>query len=400
VRRWPAILPLPLASLLALLLAPLLAGCSSAPSAAAPSASPRAGAGSSPSPDSASSGERLFAVLEPGGDFAQMRNDVVALVRTNGTAKARAVFKRRQLPRLRAALPVPQPEARVAAGKVYFADGTGTIRSLSPAGAVSEVTRFPLSDPQQTLSFSVSPDGSRLMGAVLQFPPFSSSLTPTPLPAASAGSFTLRLYSASPGGAAAPVLEKSWPESTDVPRDVLAMVGWSASAPLATVDTDLAIQQRTEGRQMFGHVAEIDRVGKPGLTVGGSDCRPWTVLPDETALCDDGGYQNVSVRSRGGDVLFQLPDPGSDQYLNLSLSPDASRVAYQTLTGRSFVLQHDRNPVVLASGFQPQGWLDSSTLVGLTGQGSGDVALVRLTSPARAIDLGFKGFFVGVVQGG
>ena len=58
------------------------------------------------------------------------------------------------------------------------------------------------------------------------------------------------------------------------------------------------------------------------------------------------------------------------------------------------------NPVLLASGFQPQGWLDSSTLIGLMGQGSGAMALIRLNSPTRAIDLGFKGFFVGVVQGG
>jgi hypothetical protein len=328
-----------------------------------------------------------------------MRNDVVAIVRVNGTARARAAFKRRLLPRMRAALPVPQPEARVAAGKVFFADGSGTVRSLSVDGTVSEVTRFPLTDPQQTLSFAVSPDGSRLMGAVLQFPPFSSALAPTPDSNVTAGSFTLELFSATSGAQATSILKKSWSQSADVPRDVLALVGWSANAPLATVDTDLAIQQRTEGRQMFGHVAEIDRTGRPGLMVGGSGCRPWTVLPDETALCDDGSYQNVSVRSRGGDVVFQLPDPGNDQYLNLTLSPDASRVAYETLSGRSFVLQHDRNPVVMAVGFQPQGWLDSSTVIGLTGQGSGDMALVRLNSPTRAIDLGFKGFLVGVVQG-
>jgi hypothetical protein len=384
-----------------LLVAVVVAGCSGGSTAASPSPSGGAQrAGGSPTPGTGTSGERLFAVLEPGGDFAQMRNDVVAVVRTNGTARARAVFNKRQLPRLRAALPVPQPEARVAAGKVFFADGTGTIRSLALDGTVTQVTRFPLTDPQQTLSFAVSPDGSKLMGAVLQFPPFSTSLTPTPATSPSAGSFTLQLYTATPGSAATSVLQKSWPESSDVPRDVLALVGWSASAALATVDTDLAIQQRTEGRQMFGHVAEIDRSGKAGLTVGGSDCRPWTVLPDETALCDDGGYQNVSVRSRGGDVIFQLPDPGSDQYLNLSLSPDATRVAYETLTGRSYVVERDRNPVLLAAGFQPQGWLDSSTLMGITAQGSGDVALVRLNSPARAVDLGFKGFFVGVVPGG
>ena len=382
-----------------LIAALLLAGCSSTPSAAKPSPSAAPDSAASPATNAGGSGERLFAVLEPGGDFAQMRNDVTAIVRVNGTARSRAAFRRRLLPRMRAALPVPQPEARVAAGKVFFADGAGVVRSLSVDGTVTEVTRFPLTDPQQTLSFAVSPDGSKLMGAVLQFPPFGSALTPTPDPNTPAGSFTLELFSATPGAQPTSVLKKSWAQSADVPRDVLALVGWSASAPLATIDTDIAIQQRTEGRQMFGHVAEIDRTGKAGLTVGGSGCRPWTVLPDETALCDDGSFQNVSVRSRGGDVVFQLPDPGNDQYLNLSLSPDASRVGYETLSARSFVLQRDRNPVPLAAGFQPQGWLDSSTLIGLTNQGSGDMALVRLNSPTRAIDLGFKGFFVGVVQG-
>jgi hypothetical protein len=175
------------------------------------------------------------------------------------------------------------------------------------------------------------------------------------------------------------------------------MVGWSSSSALATIDTDVAMQQRTEGRRMFGHVAEIDRTGKPGLTVGGSDCRPWTILPDETALCDDGGYQKVSIRSRGGGVLFQLPQSPEDQYVNLTLSPDAARVGYQTPGGSGFVLDRRGNRTALPAGFQPQGWLDSATLIGALGQGSGDMALVRLGSPARAVDLGFKGFFVGVV---
>ena len=196
---------------LLLIAALLLASCSGTPSAATPSPSSATDrAGASPATSASGSGERLFAVLEPGGDFAQMRNDVAAIVRGNGTAKARAAFKRRQLPRMRAALPVPQPEARVAGGKVFFADGNGVVRSLSVDGTVAEVTRFPLTDPQQPLSFAVSPDGSRVMGAVLQFPPFASALTPTPDPNAPTGSFTLELFSATPGSQASSVLKKSW----------------------------------------------------------------------------------------------------------------------------------------------------------------------------------------------
>jgi hypothetical protein len=75
--------------------------------------------------------ELLFAVLEPGGDLTAMRDSTVAIVRTDGTAKARARFDARQLPRVGNALPLPQPEARVAAGKVYFADAAGVVRSLA-----------------------------------------------------------------------------------------------------------------------------------------------------------------------------------------------------------------------------------------------------------------------------
>ena len=150
---------------------------------------------------------------------------------------------------------------------------------------------------------------------------------------------------------------------------------------------------------MFGHVAEIDKSGKPGLTVGGSDCRPWAVLADETALCDDGSYENVSIRSRGGGVLFQLPQSPGNQYVNLTLSPDAARVGYQTPGGSGFVLDRKGDRTSLPAAFQPQGWLDPTTLVGALGQGAGDMALVRLANPSRAVDLGFKGFFVGVVPG-
>ena len=71
----------------------LLAGCSSAPSSATPSPSGPPDSAATPVINAGGSGERLFAVLEPGGDFAQMRNDVVAIVRVNGTARARAAFK-------------------------------------------------------------------------------------------------------------------------------------------------------------------------------------------------------------------------------------------------------------------------------------------------------------------
>jgi len=73
-------------------------------------------------------------------------------------------------------------------------------------------------------------------------------------------------------------------------------------------------------------------------------------------------------------------------------------VAYvEALSRRVFVIGRDNRPTELPASFQPQGWLTSTTLVGLTGQGSGHMALVRLGNPRRVIDLGFKGFFVGAL---
>ena len=152
---------------------------------------------------------------------------------------------------------------------------------------------------------------------------------------------------------------------------------------------------------MFGHVAEVDATGKAGLRVAGSDCQPWTVLPDETVLCDRGGNQNFSVRSRGGEVIFQLRSAPDLQYVNLTLSPDGSKVAYvEALSRRVFVVERGSRPIELPGTFQPQGWLTSTTLIGLTGQGSGHMALVRLSNPRRVVDLGFRGFFVGALSEG
>ena len=386
MRRWPVLAVL------------LVVGCGSAPAGAARfSASPSADPSGAAREASQAAAEPLFAVLEPGGDFALMRNDVVAIVRVDGTARAKASFKPRRLPQVGEGLTLPQPEARTAGGRVFFADGAGVIRSLGSDGAQSEVTRFPLTGPQQALSFAVSPDGGRLMGAVLDFPPATTSIGQA---AASppTGAYSLELFNAVAGAPAVSAQRKAWPAAVRLPGDLLSVVGWSASSAMATVDTSPVAQYKTEGRQMFGHVAEIDGSGKAGLMVGGSDCQPWTVLPDETVLCDRGGHQDVSIRSRGGQVLFQLRSAPDLQYVNLTLSPDGSKVAYvEALSRRVFVIGQDNRPTELPASFQPQGWLTSTTLVGLTGQGSGHMALVRLGNPRRVIDLGFKGFFVGAL---
>lgn len=404
MRRWVGA-----GAVAALVLSAACGGRAPAAAPRSPAASPAVTAAPPQSAPATASKELQFAALEPGGDIAQLRDNAVAIVRVDGTrldgtARAKATFKSRQLPQVRGAAALPQPEARVSAGKVFFADGAGVVRSLSPDGTVSEVTSFPLSSPQQMLSFAVSPDGAHLMAAVFTFPALAAATQPASVGASPGpGEYALELLSAAPGQPAASVLKKTWPQGVVIPRDALSLVGWSTEAPLATVDTVLGTTLRTQGRQIFGHVAELDASGTPGLMVGGSDCQAWAVLRDETVLCDDGSYQKVSVRARGGGVLFQPAPPVNGQYVDLTLAPDGSRLSYRDgNAGRLFVTGKDGARVELPSSFQPQGWLNPTTLIGtfVTQQGPGNMAVVRLNAPSRAEDLGFKGFFAGVVRGG
>jgi hypothetical protein len=363
---------------------------SSAPATPAPSSS-AGGAGNAP----------LFAVLEPGGDPTQMRDTAVAIVRTNGIAAAKARFDPRTLPTVGNALLLNQPEARVAAGKVYFVDGTGAVRSLAPDGTVASVTTLPLTSPQQMLSFAVSPDGSQILATVFGFPPVH---VPPPHaatdPPFGPGDFTLQELSAKPGGSPTTLARRSWPQSTGLPRDALSMAGWSQAAPLATIDTALATNGGSLGRHLFGHVAELDAVGRPGPPLDGYGCDPWQVLPDETVLCDDDGQQrNFSVRAKDGTVRYRVQATGDTQYLDLALSPDGSRVAYLPDPGNAQVSDSTGKIVQLPASFRPEGWLDPTTVVGVlqTAQGDGDMALVQLARPTRLQDLGFHGYFVGVL---
>jgi hypothetical protein len=355
----------------------------------------------------ASSGETgrelLFAVLEPGGDLTAMRDNTVAIVRANGTARAKARFDARQLPRVGNALPLPQPEARVAAGRVYYADAAGAVRSLAVDGATASVTTFPLTSSQQLLSFAVSPDGNQLMAALFTFPPVHVPPPQTAIdPPFGPGDFMIQVLAAKAGQSPTTLVKRNSPQSAGPPRDNLALVGWSREAPLATIDTPLGTQSGSQGRRTFGHVAELDTAGRPGPPLGSYSCEAWSVLADETVLCDDDGQlRNFSVRNKDGSVRFRVRATGDVEYLDLSLAPDASRIAYMSTSGQSSVTDATGKSVQLPASFRPEGWLNPTTLVGVlqTAQGEGDMALVQLDRPTRLTDLGFRGFFVGVVQG-
>ncbi len=106
--------------------------------------SPTAAGGSSPSASPIASAQPtasstpLFAALEAKGTPLNQWNTVV-IAGLDGYARAKATFTPMPTPYVGCAGPVIPSSAHVAAGKVYFADGTGVIRSLSITGQLTQV---------------------------------------------------------------------------------------------------------------------------------------------------------------------------------------------------------------------------------------------------------------------
>src|SRR5579859_4932050 len=131
--------------------------------AACGSAQPSPIGGSSPSSAASSSpptAVTLFAALETNAAAAQFQWNTVVIAGLDGVARAKLTFTPLPIPYAGCEGAVLPPSAHVAAGKVYFADGQGTIRSLDPQGNAASVASIPFTGNQQMLSFAVSPDGA------------------------------------------------------------------------------------------------------------------------------------------------------------------------------------------------------------------------------------------------
>ena len=143
-----------------------LAGCGSA------NQSP--GASSSPSPTAAT--KTLFAIASglPGfqlvNSYPLPDHAIVKIVDTTGHVYAQASFVPAPPPAIGNAVPLLQSPIRTAAGAVFYADSTGAVHRLKADGSTSVVATFPLSSPQQELSYAVSPDGAHLIAIVLSTP--------------------------------------------------------------------------------------------------------------------------------------------------------------------------------------------------------------------------------------
>ena len=392
-RPAPGVVPLPSASAL--------------PSGPAPSVPPPASPTPAGTPTPLPAG--VFGVLEARG---APQHNVAAIVLPDGSALAKTTFKPRQVPTVGNAAPLLASEGVVAAGALYFADGDGVVRRLTPDGQAPVVATFALTKQQQMLSFAVSPDGARLVAARLSLPVVTWP-PPSPAPASPAPEpYVLEVLTAPAYGATS--LLHSW-QSPDSPDQagggltMLRLVGWDANGPLALVGAMIGTQYQAWDRQELygGAIQNLDL--KTGLPVGAvvGQCaysgglktdQPWSVSPAGTVVCPNLNG-TVAVLRADGSLLFQTgyPKPG---YLGgaFALSPDEQHLAmdYQVTGVDAQVHQ-------LLQGFRPAGWIDATTVIGevsaadLAACGPDyQLATMKLGAVMDA-ELGFCGRFLGAL---
>ena len=351
---------------------------------------------SAPTSPTATFHQLLFAALEAKGTSDPIAWNTVAIAGLDGYARAKTTFKPLATPYVGCAGGVRPTQAYVAAGKVFFSDGDGYIRSLSVGGQVVQVTRFAITSTQQFLSFAVSPDGTRLLGSVFTLPPKPASGDPCSGAATwGPGDFTFDVFSAHAGQPATLLYHLDIPQSTSatMPNE-LAFAGWTAAGPFGTSPTVYATQGGGPVHYWGVPVAIDATTGKViGPISNQQQCAVWDIAASGDFACAPSAPGiAVSVRRPNDTEIWKFNSPNGPDYLDY-LSPDETRVLGQG--AQAEVLSKSGARVVPWQGFYV-GWLNNQTLIGT--QTNQNFAYIDLSSPGAALDIGFKGSFVGTVQ--
>lgn len=372
-------------------------------------ATPTAGPSHSASPLTGTTPSQvLFAVLETrraGAHESEYAgsHDTIAIAGSDGYARAKTTFTPRSIPQIPMAGPVLQPEAYIAAGGVYFIDGTGVVHRLDASGAVRKVTTFSITSPQQAVSFTVSPDGKQLMAAVLTYPSVIPNPSPTNggPPFAVSGSWMLDLEKAVDGGVATVV--KHWQaQATDYPGTTngihnLVLAGWDSQGPLAMVDGYNGAQQVLVDGQHWagGHLVRLSVDGAIGADQGPASCSVYWLDDHGNLICTTRNTAgSVQVATVDGHVLWltQINSNTQGQPGGYALSPNGQRLA---MNGQ--IANRSGSTVALPNNFLTRGWLDDGTIVGMLTSANNTLAVYHLGT-SQLENWGFSGQFVGVLR--
>jgi hypothetical protein len=369
----------------------LVLGCSSGPARQGPASSAGTATpapASSPvssTPVPVPTGELLYAVLEPPPTAGPAAFNKVAIVGLDGFARAKATLTPTAPVFVGCAGATPPPQAYAVGGKVYFADGAGTIRALDAGGTLSVVASFPIG-VQQELSFAVSPDAKHLLATVLTLPPKAVG-NPCAGDQFATGNFVVDTFAVTVGSPPQPLAHKSSPYAAGQPLpSILQFVGWDRVGPVALYPSGLGTQGGGP-THWYGHPVRTDLSGGVTGDLGGSDCNASDDGSDGTVVCL--GANGTQVRRADGSLAWQYPD----SLLAGRLSPDARKVVGFGSTGQ-VVAGADGSKLELFGEFFATGWLDSGTIIGIFNDGQ--VGIYDLSHKPAA--QGYGGSFVGVVQ--
>jgi len=376
---------------------------------ATPSSTPTPIASASPVSAPITSPRLLFAVLEAKGTANAWTYNTVAIAGLDGHARAKATFTPMPNPVVGCMGAIPRPSAHVAAGKVFFADAKGVVRSMASNGTVTTVATFPMTSTQQMFSFAVSPDGSRVLAGIFTIPKnaFSCDGSPT------TGSFTYDAYTALSGQPSSLVYHLSW---STAPSSVMELTGWDALGPFGTYPTVWASQGGGPGSDL-GVFVRIDATTlKPGAQFSDpSKCTVWDSVQSGAFVCLGDGKatspdpygpiaQPVSVRDAAGQEEWHFTVTSVNGAWGPHLAPDEQHavICCDFETSSMWLVDRQGHQVFLPRGFYGSGWLDATTAVGYSGQTAsspaGTLAYVTLNSPGTYVSMGFSGSVVGTVR--
>jgi hypothetical protein len=362
----------------------------------------------SPVPPPSTSPSPLFAALEAKGTANAWTYNTVAIAGLDGYARAKTTFTPMPVPSLGCIDAILPESAHVAAGKVFYADAKGVIRSLAIDGTVATVTAFPITSTQQMLSFAVSPDGSQILGTVLTLPKTTYPCDGS----APSGMFSFDTYTANSGQASHLVYHESGSKAPTV----MALTGWDAVGPIGTYPSVWASQGGGPGSTM-GPFVRIDPVTvKVTGTFGDpTSCRVWDSVQSGAFVCtkdpvstssDPYGpvAQPVSIRSAAGPEEWHFTVTSVNGANSPHLAPDGQHVVIccDFDTSSVWLLDKQGHQLFLGSGFYDSGWLDATTVIGnvtTTVNGSpGTLSYVAINAPGTYVSMGFVGRFLGAVR--
>jgi hypothetical protein len=368
-------------------------------------ASNASGSRTQASPSATSSQGALFAVVSnlPGAqqvNSTQSASATIRIVDVQGQVHASATFQPPPAPQVGNAAALLQSPVRTVKGAAYYADSTGAVHRLAPDGTTSVVATFPLTNPQQELTYAVSPDGTHLIAIVLSTPQLHNPPPQTLQdPLFVAGSpWTLTLETADAGGKTTVTLQRNL--GTTYPKPTL-IVGWDAKGPLATLNSGLGTQAETFSAHLFGADgggAPLIHVASDGThldQIGGAGCLAVDEIADGTVICGSFDAPQYTVRSSDGTLLWAAGVAPDIDYAGPWLSPGGDAIAFHD----AVVTPESLASAARQNSYQPSinalGWLDDSTVVESTL--AGGLALYDAHGLTKIRDLGVSGIFEGLL---